>query len=102
MRGTKEDCNRILEKIRTFLKEELLLNLSETKTVITSVLHGSALFLGTQLKRKSFASFGRTSKHGFLVRDNKTLNLSAPIEWVLKKLKAAQFIKGEEGAPKWQ
>lgn len=99
MRGTKEDCNNILGKIRSFLGEELHLNLSETKTEITSVNHGSALFLGTKINRKSFVSFGR-KKHGFPIRDNKTISLIAPIDRVMKKLKNAKIIVNGKPAPR--
>lgn len=87
--------------MRSFLSEELFLKLSETKTVVTSVNHESATFLGTNISRKSFESFGR-KKHGFLVRDNKTLSLTAPIDRVMKKLKAAGIINKGRANPKWK
>lgn len=85
--------------MRVFLKKELHLDLSDSKTVITSVNHGSAVFLGTNISRKNFASFGR-KKHGFLVRDNKTLSLTAPTDRVLKKLQAAGIITKGKASPK--
>lgn len=85
--------------MRVFLKEELHLDLSEEKTVITSVNHGMAVFLGTNISRKSFTSFGR-KKHGFAIRDNRTLSLTAPIDRVLKKLKTAGIITKDKASPK--
>jgi hypothetical protein len=49
--GSKNDCVEILEKIRIFLKEELRLELSQSKTLITNANEDKALFLGTNIFR---------------------------------------------------
>jgi len=48
--GDKEIGKRLKDKIATFLKEELELDLSDTKTYITDITKSPAKFLGFQLK----------------------------------------------------
>lgn len=100
VRGTHEDCTAILAQVNKFLSEELQLTLSEAKTYITNLNYERAHFLGTVIKRSQVTTYGRRSR-GFLIRDNKTLKLSAPIDAILNKLTKGEFIKGGKPYPKW-
>jgi hypothetical protein len=44
--GPRHEAEEIKEKIRTFLREELQLELSESKTLITHAVSQAAHFLG--------------------------------------------------------
>lgn len=128
VRGSREDCRYLLEKVRTFLDSELKITLSHT--LITNVSE-SASFLGTVIGRSKVQAFQKTqsgplvqpslslserekfffskkregcippSQGGrFAIRINKELILTAPILRVLKKLEKASFIKGNISNPK--
>ena len=44
IRGSKDDCITVLDKIKIFLKQELNLELSDSKTLITNAKEGKARF----------------------------------------------------------
>jgi len=96
--GTKEESVQILDKVRNFLKERGL-TLSDTKTLITNINHEKAKFLGANIFRTSVTTYGRRNR-GFLMRDNKTIKLTAPVDRVLKKLANAGFMEKGISAPK--
>jgi nicotine oxidoreductase len=100
IRGVNEDCRSILAQVKEFLSKELILNLSESKTLITNLNHGRGTFLGTVFRRGQVTTFNRRSR-GFLVRDNKTMKLSAPIDAIIRKLTTGGFLKENKPFPKW-
>ena len=57
IRGSRQDCVEILEKIKIFLKAELRLDLSEEKTLITNAKNETAIFLSTKIKKREHGSF---------------------------------------------
>jgi len=98
VRGSLSECRALLERIRDFLASELKLVLSKEKTLITSVTHGRALFLGVTIYRGSHQTF---RKMGNRVRRNgRELRLEAPLARIRKKLTEAGFIKHEQPSPK--
>ena len=83
VRGSKMECRRLKEEIANFLKEELNLELSETKTLIT---HSSSKFrfLGYDISvRKSQFVRGYRNKSGKWVKArtyNGSVNLEVPLQ----------------------
>ena len=84
------DTNRILANIRAFLKEELKLELSLEKTLVTRPKREIALFLGTQVRISNHTYFS-TGKHGQRHRAVSQLILTAPLDRIYKKLEQAGF-----------
>ncbi len=89
VRGSYEDCNNILRRAKEFLLDELHLELSENKTLITNANKDKALFLGTEIFRTRHQNLTRIK--GITKRVGKEVRLEIPIERVLKKLKEAKF-----------
>jgi len=89
----------ILSKIKAFLKEELKLNLSESKTLITNANNGKALFLGTHVFRSRHQTY--TKYRGTLKRAGREIRLEAPMERIAKKLTEAGFIKDNVSTPRF-
>lgn len=100
VRGSLEDSKLIMAKIKAFLKSELLLDISEAKTLITSLRHDSARFLGVDISRNGITTFGRRNR-GFLTINDKTLRLTAPISRIRQKLTRSGFISEGKANPKW-
>lgn len=100
IRGPLEDAKSILDKIRYFLAEELKLELSESKTIITHVSTQKARFLGVLIGRSKITRFSRLSS-GQPVRNALRLRFEAPIDTITKKLTAAKFIEGNKTKPKF-
>jgi group II intron reverse transcriptase/maturase len=99
VRGSREDCVALLLKIKKFLLEDLNLNLSEKKTLITNASKEKALFLGTHIFRSRHQIFSRSM--GFIKRIGKEVRLEAPIERATKKLRNAKFLIGDVTAPRF-
>ena len=99
VRGSYSDCMEILSKIKAFLKEELKLNLSESKTLITNANNGKALFLGTHVFRSRHQTY--TKYRGTLKRAGREIRLEAPMERIAKKLTEAGFIKDNVSTPRF-
>jgi hypothetical protein len=97
LRGSRQDCVNLLGKIREFLRTDLKLNLSDDKTLITNVKNEFSIFLSTKIKRRDHGTFHRVK--GYLVRNNKEIRLTAPIEKVTKKLSQNNFIDKNEPSP---
>jgi hypothetical protein len=89
----------ILTEIKEFLKDELKLNLSESKTLITNARAERATFLGTEIYKSQHQAFQH--RHGFAIRANREIKLNAPIRRVTKKLTEAGFMKGGISQPKF-
>lgn len=102
VRGSAEDCRAILDRIRRFLKSELLLDLSVAKTLITNIGTDYASFLGVKIKRAGSDSLIRRAGGKDIARNAKALRFVAPIDRSLKKLKSAGFIAKEVANPKFR
>ena len=99
MRGSHEDCVELLTKIKSFLKEELRLNLSESKTLITNANAGKALFLGTYIFRSRKQVYSRYKS--YTKRAGREIRLETPMERIIKKLNEAGFIENGIAVPKF-
>lgn len=99
VRGSKEDCEKLVSIIGEFLRAELDLNLSETKTNITKAKHEHAEFLSVRLKRSGHETY--TQRGYTLKRNVKNMRLLAPIDKVTKKLYSNGFIKDNRPYPKF-
>jgi len=99
IRGSREECASIMNKVRKFLKEELGLELSEEKTNITNVNLEQAEFLSVKIKRSGHTTFSH--KKNVLTRNVKNIRLTASIEKVTKKLADSGFLKENEPSPKF-
>jgi len=91
VRGNRNDCVILLNKVKNFLKEELKLNLSEEKTLITNARKDRALFLGTVIGIGEHQTFNHT--FGYASRNAKTIRFEIPKQRIEKKLTEAGFIK---------
>lgn len=99
VRGSYADCVSLLTKLRIFLLEELKLNLSDKKTLITNANKEKALFLSTKIFRSRHQLLTRT--HGFASRIGKEIRMEIPLTKVMKKLEEAKFIKNGESTPRY-
>ena len=86
-------------KIKDFLKNELDLELSETKTKITNSNKEVAEFLSVRIKRSNHVTF--SNKRNVLTRKVRNLRLTAPIDRVTKKLAINGFMKENSPYPKF-
>lgn len=102
IRRPRSDVTKILDKIKNFLKEELNLTLSETKTSITNPRSELALFLGTQIHISSHKYYSLRPK-GVKVRSASQIRLIAPMERIYKKIAAAGFmdLETKKGIPRF-
>lgn len=99
VKGSYEDCISLLSQIKSFLKEELGLNLSEQKTLITNARTSKALFLGTKFGKSHHQSF---NKHlGFLRRNNTGIRMVAPLDRIMKKLNEAGLVRDKKPIPRF-
>jgi hypothetical protein len=89
-----------LDKIKFFLKEELNLELSDNKTLITNAKEGKARFLGTDIFRRSHQSF-YSGQFGFIKRNGREVRLEAPKQRILKKLTNVGFLKDNTPVPRF-
>jgi group II intron reverse transcriptase/maturase len=99
VRGSKEDCVILMNRIKDFLKSELNLELSETKTKITNANKEHAEFLSVRIKRSGHETY-TVRKHN-LSRNVKNMRLTAPLDKVTKKLTSNGFIKENKPYPKF-
>ena len=90
IRGSRDETVEILNRIRVFLKEELKLDLSQEKTIVTRPNRELALFLGTQIRISNHTYFS-SGKNGQRLRAVSQLILTAPLDRIYKKLEAAGF-----------
>jgi hypothetical protein len=88
-----------MNRIKVFLKDELFLDLSETKTKITNSSKEQAMFLSVGLKRGNHDSF--SLKDNVLTRNVKNIRMIAPIDKVTKKLTNNGFMKDNAPYPKF-
>lgn len=99
VKGSYDDCVILLNRIKAFLKENLRLNLSEQKTLITNAKVAKALFLGTRFGKSHHQSFNK--HHGFLRRNNPGMRMVAPLDRIMKKLSEAGLVKDKKPIPRF-
>lgn len=99
IRGSRNDCVTILQEIKDFLKQNLDLELSEKKTLITNANNEKALFLGTKIFRSRHQTFSKNA--GFSRRIGKEMRLEAPLDRITKKLTEAKLINNGDSAPRF-
>lgn len=86
-------------RIKEFLKSELNLDLSETKTKITNANKEQAEFLSVRIKRSNHETY--SLKKNVLTRNVKNMRLTAPLDKVTKKLTLNGFMEGNTPYPKF-
>jgi len=92
--GSYALAETIKESIGTFLKQELKMDLSESKTTITEVAVKAARFLGTNIQvRRPKQKPILLAKSGRKTRVSPRIRFHAPLEETFEKLKARGFIK---------
>ncbi len=86
--GTKEEAEAIKQRLRTFLLEELKLNLSEEKTLITHTRDSAAKFLNYEITTLQCDTKQTRNKHGRKGRSiNGGIGLKVPRHVVEDKCK---------------
>lgn len=95
IRGSLSETKTILAKISSYLKDELKLTVSETKTLITDPRKVPALFLGTQIKISSHTGM-TAGKHGQRIRTVSQIVMMAPLDRIHRKLAEANFLSLED------
>lgn len=116
VRGSKEDCNILLEKIEIFFKDKLNIGGASSRAsssfelvpkTLSSITNAKkVLFLDTVI----FSSWHRkhqsltSSSSGFMLRNGREIRLEAPKQIILQKLNEAGFITNGKPSPKllWQ
>ncbi len=84
--GAKEDAKRIKEDIREFLDENLKLELSNKKTLITNST-SKARFLGFDIRATPYSNHSKKTKRGFKARNfGGHIMLEVPTELIKNKL----------------
>lgn len=84
--GSKEDAQEIKMNLTKFLKEELNLNLSQEKTLITNTTK-KARFLGYDITTERSKDYTVTQNNGIKARQNRHIKLYVPKEKWEGKLK---------------
>jgi hypothetical protein len=79
-----------MELIRKFLKDELNLDLSQEKTLLTRPRKEKALFLGTQVRISKHVYINK-GKNGQRQKAVSQLIITAPLDRIYKKLEEAGF-----------
>lgn len=95
VKGSKKDCTELMLRMKEFLKSELGLDLSKTKTEITNANKEQAEFLSVKIKRSNHETY--SLKKNVLTRNVKNMRLTAPLDKITKKLTLNGFMK--DGAP---
>lgn len=96
-RGSWVEAVSILRRLKIFLDKELHLKLSKSKTLIIRPTSEKALFLGTHVSISKHEYFG---EHGQRLKYVRGIQLDAPIELIIEKLRKEGFIEKGEGSPK--
>jgi len=98
VRGSKEDCRIIKNRIQEFLLK-LKLDLSSEKTHITNAKDGIATFLSVRIQKKKHRTF--SIRNDRLRRNVNNVRMTASIDKVTKKLTNNGFIKNKVPYPKF-
>ena len=100
IRGSRQDCVNILEKVNVFLRDVLKLEVSREKTHITNIRKEKARFLSTTITKFDHQIY--TRKKGRLTRiTSDTLRMTAPIKDILKKLRINGFLRLNKPYPRF-
>lgn len=102
IRGSRTETTEILHRVKDFLKDNLKLELSETKTLITNPREEPALFLGTLIKISEHVT-QHPGAHGQGRRAVSQVVLLAPLDRIYKKLSEAKFfdLEKKESLPRF-
>lgn len=102
IRGPLSETREILEKINNFLKNELKLELSASKTLITKPSEKPALFLGTLISISSHSTF-YAGKNGQRLKAVSQIQMLAPLDRIYTKLAAANMmdLETKKGIPRF-
>lgn len=99
VRGSLEDCKYLVNKLETFISDEMGLVLSKEKTKITNANSEIAKFLSVNIGRKVHRTF--TNNNGIIRRNVNNLRLTAPMLSIVKKLRVNGFLKENTPYPKF-
>jgi len=102
VRGPRLDAVKILQSIRTMLKDSLKLDLSVEKSKITNPRVEPALFLGTLISISQHVG-STTGKNQQSLRVASQLRMSAPMNQIFRKLTTSGFMSAQykTGTPKF-
>nr|YP_010003156.1 hypothetical protein JXY92_mgp08 [Ulva torta]AZP40264.1 hypothetical protein [Ulva torta] len=103
VRGPRSLAQEIKERVETFLRNELNLELSREKTAITHLPTNHAFFLGSIIRRHSRKyMLGLTRKRGAqrIKMTNSRIILECPIKKIVSKLKEQGYAHAADGKPK--
>lgn len=90
----------IYNKVKDFCTS-IDLNLSETKTKLTSFNSEPILFLGTKISRSNHVRFSRIGSVRRLKRNKLGIRMEAPMDRIRKKLSQTSFMLQGKSAPKF-
>jgi hypothetical protein len=96
IRGSYADTAAILTKVTNFCSSIGLI-VSATKTKITNLNSGKALFLGVNIFRAAHVKFNKRTKQ----RLNRQLRFTAPIDRIRTKLTQASFYANGKSQPRF-
>lgn len=100
VRGSKKDCAKLIVRIKEFLKDEMNLELPESKTKIRNFKNEHAEFLSVRLMRSNHVTYSKREET--LKGDVKNMRLLAPIDKITKKLYSNEFMKKGRPYPKFK
>lgn len=89
--GTKAEAEQIKERLAVFLREELKLDLSPEKTLITHARTRRARFLGYDIHTRHQDTWRHNGRRTL----NGTIALSVPVDWVQAKCRDYQRHQGK-------
>lgn len=89
--GPKAEAEQIKERLAGFLREELKLNLSPEKTLITHARTRRARFLGYDISTRHHDEWRHNGRRTL----NGTIALSVPVDWVQAKCRTYQRHQGK-------
>lgn len=101
MASSFEEANHVKNNIAEFLKETLELTLNPKKTLISHIEKDGFVFLGTRIYRKRVNDrAGKPTirnKRNIRTRITSELQLDAPIDKLVDKLKQNKFLRSKKG-----
>lgn len=103
VRGPKSMAENVKDEVKTFLQNELKLELSLEKTTIVHLATQKAFYLGTQIRRHSSSyseSLIRRVKQKQIRGTNSRILLECPINRIVKRLEEHGYSHFSDGQPK--
>lgn len=100
IRGTHKEALDILDKVRKFC-DSIGLEVSDSKTKLTSFNREWVMFLGTKIGRSKHSNCSHMGKESWTKRNKLGIRLEAPLHRIKDKLVKASFMKGGKSAPKF-